>query len=73
MPDPRKNLGLNALGSCRSEHSSPGGASYRSSASVAANIAAAMISVTDAVERQLVPPGFECSERELLGRAGRRD
>ena len=28
---------------------------------------------TDALERQLVPPGFECCERELLGRPGRRD
>ena len=58
--------------SSRSQHSNPGGASCRSSAFVAQTIAAAMIWATDALERQLAPPGFECCERELLGRSKRR-
>ena len=45
--------------SSRSQHSNPGGASCLSSASLAQIIAAA-------------PPGFECCERELLGRSKRR-
>ena len=28
---------------------------------------------SEALERQLVPPGFECCEREPLGRSGRQD
>ena len=32
-----------------------------------------MILAIDALERQLAPPGFECCERELLGRSWRRD
>ena len=59
--------------SSRSQHSNPGGASCRCSASVAQIIAAAMICATDALERQLAPPGFECCKRELLGRSWRRD
>ncbi len=35
-------------------------------------LAAAMILATDALERHLAPPGFECCERELLGRSKRR-
>ena len=37
------------------------------------HFAADMILATDALARQLVPPGFECCERELLGRSWRRD
>ena len=36
-------------------------------------LAAASICTTDALERHLAPPGFECCERELLGRPWRRD
>ena len=36
-------------------------------------LAAASICTTDALERHLAPPGFECCERELLGRSWRRD
>ena len=37
------------------------------------HFAAAMILATDALARQLVPPGFECCEQGLLGRPWRRD
>ena len=36
-------------------------------------LAAASICTTDVLERHLAPPGFECCERELLGRSWRRD
>ena len=36
-------------------------------------LATASIGATDALERHLVPPGFEWCERELLGRSWRRD
>ena len=36
-------------------------------------LAAASICTTDALERQLAPPGFECCERDLLGRSKPRD
>ena len=41
-------------------------------ASMTLMLAAASICATDALERQLAPPGFECCERELLGRSKRR-
>ena len=58
--------------SSRSLHSSPGGASCRSSASVEQIIIRPLICATDALQRQLVPPGCEFCERDLLGRSGRR-
>ena len=59
--------------SSRSQHSNPGGASCLFKASVAQIIAAARIWPTDVLEIQLAPQGFECCERELLGRSWRQD
>ena len=36
-------------------------------------LAAASICTTDALERQLAPSGFQCCERDLLGRSKPRD
>ena len=42
-------------------------------ASMTLMLAAAMIWATDALERHLAPPGFQCCERDLLGRSKPRD
>ena len=59
--------------SSRSQLSNPGGASCRSSASVAQIIAAASIKVMDALFGFLARNDAECCKRELLGRSWRRD
>ena len=53
--------------SSRSQHSNPGGASCRSSASVAQIIAAASIKVMDALFGLVARNDAECCKRELLG------
>ena len=42
-------------------------------ASMTLMLAAASIWATDALERHLAPPGFQCCERDLLGRSKPRD
>ena len=57
----------------RSQHSNPGGASCRSSASVAQMLAAASIKVMDALFGLVARNDAECCKRELLGRTWRQD
>ena len=59
--------------SSRLQHSASFRAAKPNKASMTLMLAAAGICATDALERQLAPPGFECCERELLGRPKRRD
>ena len=59
--------------SSRSQHSNPGDASCRSSASVALMLAAASIKVMDALFGLVARNDAECCKRELLGRSWRRD
>ena len=55
------------------DHSASFRATKPNKASRTLMLAAASICATDVLERHLVPPGFECCERELLGRSWRRD
>ena len=59
--------------SSRLQHSASFRATKPNKASMTLMPAAASICATDALERQLVPPGFECCERELLRRSWCRD
>ena len=59
--------------SSRLVHSASFRARNPNKASMTLMLAAASICATDVLERQLVPPGFECRERDLLGRSWRRD
>ena len=59
--------------SCLPQHSNPGGASCRPSASVAQMLAAASIEVMDALFGLVVRNDAEWYRRELLGRSWRRD
>ena len=49
------------------DHSASFRASNPNKASMTLMLAAASICATDALERHLAPPGFECCERDLLG------
>ena len=50
-------------------HSASFRATKPNKASMTLMLAAASICAADALERHLAPPGFECCERELLGRS----
>ena len=55
------------------DHSASLRATKPNKASMSLMLAAASICTTDMLERHLAPPGFECCERELLGRPWRRE
>ena len=59
--------------SSRLVHSASFRARNPNKASITLMLAAAMIWATDALERHLAPPGFQCCERDLLGRSKPRD
>ena len=59
--------------SSRLQHSASFRAGNPNKASMTLMLAAASICATDALERQLAPPGFQCCERDLLGRSKPRD
>ena len=59
--------------SSRLQHSASFRATKPNKASMTSMLAAAMILAIGALERQLAPLGFECCERQLLGRSWRRD
>ena len=55
------------------DHSASFRAGNPNKASMTLMLAAASICATDALERHLAPPGFQCCERDLLARPKRRD
>ena len=55
--------------SSRLQHSASFRARNPNKASMTLMLAAASICATDALERHLAPPGFQCCERDLLGRS----
>ena len=59
--------------SSRLQHSASFRARNPNKASMTFIFAAASICATDGLERHLAPPGFECCERDLLGRSKPRD
>ena len=59
--------------SSRLQHSASFRTRNPNKASMTLMLAAASSCAIDALERQLAPPGFQCCERELLGRSWRRD